>query len=222
VKFAPALVAVLSLAVASVPATAQAEDGAAAAEKREVVDLDSLLRGCAKMPGMTARFAEAKQIALLSVPLHSAGTVYFARGRGLVRHTTEPAKQSVLVTDKEVVLWDGKATRRMNLASSSAVETFARAFALILAADRPALEKRFDLRFRTGEAGAWSLALTPKAAELARVISSIELEGRGLVLSVLRVREANGDLSTTRFTDVDVAKRWSDDDADQAFRIPPS
>jgi len=214
------------LAAAWSPREAKADDHPSPpVENRpaQIADLDALLAGCAKMPGLLARFSEEKQIALLAVPLRAGGTLHFARGRGLVRHTIEPAKQSVLVTDKELVFWDGKATRRVSLASSVTVETFARAFSLILAADRPALEKSFTLSFHPeGQSGGWSLKLAPKGAELKGVISSIEIEGRGLVLSILKVREANGDVSTTRFFDVDTAKHYSDEDANRLFRVPPA
>ena len=201
------------------PAAALPPAAAAAAESK---DLDALLALCAKSPGLMARFAEDKQIALLSVPLRSEGALHFAPGRGLVRHTYKPSKQSVLVTDKELVFWDGKTTKRIALGSSASIETFARAFSLLLRADRAALEKDFALTFHAGDAGgAWSLDLVPTGAELKKVIASMKIEGRGLELSVLRVREANGDLTTTRFENVDAAKRYTDAELDRLFRVPP-
>lgn len=192
---------------------------APAAKADDVRTLDKLLEGCSRMPGLSARFVEEKQIALLAVPLRSSGTLHFARGRGLVRHTTEPSKQSVLIDDKELVVADGSNVRRIALSSSPTVETFARSFSMILAADRAALEKNFTLDFRPVNAG-WSLTLTPKAQELKSVIAAIELEGQGLVLSLLRVREANGDASTTRFSAVDVTRQYGAEEAARVFRVP--
>jgi hypothetical protein len=213
------------LASLMVPAAVQADTASASpsppdARASDVADLDGLLSACAKMPGLVARFNEEKQIALLAVPLRSSGTLHFARGRGLVRHTAPPSKQSVLVTDKELVFWDGKAVKRVSLASSATVDAFARSFSMILAADRAGLEKSFSIDFARG-GGSWTLKLVPKGADLKNVIGSIELEGRGVVLSTLKVREANGDVSTTRFTDVDTAKRYTDEEADRLFRLPP-
>jgi hypothetical protein len=54
------------------------------------------------------------------------------------------------------------------------------------------------------------------------VITSIELSGRGLTIGTLRVREANGDVSTTRFTDVDVQKHYGEEEADRVFKVPPA
>jgi 3-oxoacyl-(acyl-carrier-protein) synthase len=51
---------------------------------------------------------------------------------------------------------------------------------------------------------------------------SIELSGKGLEIATLTVRETNGDVSTTRFSDVDVAKHYSPREVEQLFRVPPS
>lgn len=217
------LALLIAVATSASPGARAAEPhpaaSAPAAKTDEVRSLDKLLEGCAKMPGLSARFVEEKQIALLAVPLRSSGTLHFARGRGLVRHTAEPSKQSVLIDDKELVIADGSNVRRIALSSSPTVETFARSFSMILAADRPALEKNFVLDFRPTSAG-WSLALTPRGQELKGVIAAIELEGQGLALTLLRIREANGDVSTTRFSAVDVAKQYGAEEAARVFRVP--
>jgi Outer membrane lipoprotein carrier protein LolA-like len=184
--------------------------------------LDALLERCARSPGLSAQFTEEKQIALLAVPLRSEGVLHFAPGRGLVRHTSKPSPQSVLVTDQDLVFWDGKTTKRIALGSSVTIETFAHAFSLLLTANRAALEKSFSLVFRADDAGdGWSLRLSPTGADLKKVIASIEIEGRGLDLSLLRVRETNGDVSTTRFSAVDAARKYTDAELDRLFRVPP-
>jgi hypothetical protein len=222
VRRALAIAAAL-VAIAIAGAGGRADAAPPAPKASESKGLDALLERCAKSPGLTARFVEDKQIALLSVPLRSEGALHFSPGRGLVRHTHKPSKQSVLVTDKELVFWDGKATKRVALGSSAPIETFARAFSLLLRADRAALEKDFVLTFHTKDApDEWSLDLVPIGAELKKVIASMAIEGRGLDLSVLRVREANGDVTTTRFEGVDAAKRFADAELERLFRVPPA
>jgi hypothetical protein len=215
-------IAAVALAAAVVFATDARADGTEA--DAPVADLDALLARCATVPGIYARFTEERQIALLAVPLRSDGTLHFARGRGLVRHTLRSARasQSVLVTDKELVVWDGRSTRRLRLGSDGAVDAFVQSFSFVLAGNRPALEKSYALAFRAGNAGGWTLSLAPTGAELKKVITTIELSGRGLTIGTLRVREANGDVSTTRFTDVDVQKRYGDEEADRIFKVPPA
>ena len=183
--------------------------------------LDGLLERSAKSPGLYATFTEQKQIALLAVPLRSEGTVHFDPARGLARHTLKPSPQSVLVTDKELAFWDGKTTKRMSLASSPTLETFARSFAMILTANRAALEKSFQLDFKPTGEDAYQLTLTPIAPELKKMLASITIAGRGLEVSTLTVREANGDVSTTQFAAVDAQKKYTPAEADRLFRVPP-
>lgn len=212
-----ALVAAVALGAAGA-ARAEAERAPAASDSKRI---DALLEQCAKSPGLLASFVEEKQIALLAVPLKAEGTIHFAPGRGLVRHTTKPSRESVLVNDKEIVLWDGKSTKRVALGSSVTIETFARAFSLLLGANRAALEKDFRLSYTELSGGAYRLRLEPKGQDLAKVITAIEIEGRGLDLSMLRVREANGDVSTTRFSGVDAAKKYDAAELERVFRVPP-
>ena len=183
--------------------------------------LDALLERSAKSPGLYATFTEEKQIALLAVPLRSEGTVHFDPARGLARHTLKPSPQSVLVTDKELAFWDGKTTKRMSLASSPTLETFARSFAMILTANRAALERSFQLDFKALSDDTYQLTLTPLAPELKKMLATITIAGRGLEVSTLTVREANGDVSTTHFAAVDAQKKYTPAEADRLFRVPP-
>lgn len=212
---------VLAFAGTAVIAHADATPSAHSAAPAAPVTLEALLERFAKSPGVTASFTEEKQIALLAAPLKVEGVIHYSPKRGLVRHATKPSKESVLVDDKELVYWNGKTVQRMNLGSTPVVGTLARAFAQLLAADRVGLEKEFVLSFHSLENGGYRVSLEPKGADLKKVISAIELEGRGIELSLLRVREKNGDVSTTRFSAVDVAKRYTDAELDRVFRIPP-
>ena len=91
-----------------------------------------------------------------------------------------------------------------------------------MTANRAALEKSFTLAFHAHDAGdAWDLVLTPTEPDLKKMISTIEIEGTGVELSLLRIREANGDVSTTRFSSVDAAKRYTDAELDRLFLVPP-
>ena len=68
---------------------------------------------------------------------------------------------------------------------------------------------------------AYALKLTPTAPELKKMLASITIQGRGLEVSTLIVREANGDVSTTHFASVDTQKKYAIAEADRLFRVPP-
>lgn len=210
------LVLCAALLAPALPGAAHADPPAASANT-----LDGLLARCAKSPGLLAQFTEEKQIALLAAPIRSEGTVHFAPTRGLARHVTKPSPQSVLVTDRELAFWDGRQVKRMSLASSPTLETFARAFAMILTANRAELEKSFALDFQPSGTDGYTLKLVPTGAELKKMLAGITITGRGLTVESLVVREANGDVSTTRFTSVDPQKTYTAAEADRLFRVPP-
>ena len=181
---------------------------------------EALFTDLARVSGVQAKFHEEKQIALLKAPLKSDGTLHFLRGRGLARHTLMPQKQSLLVTDRSIVFWDGKKTETIGLNSSSSLRSFAEAFSLLLAGDRRGLEKNFSIASEGDAKKAWTLRLTPKEESLKKIVALIEVRGDGRKIASLVVKESTGDVSTSTFSDVDLDHRYDDKEADAVFRTP--
>lgn len=190
--------------------------------------LDTLFVAFARSPGLLAKFREEKQIALLVAPLKSEGTVHFERTKGLARHTTAPQKRSLLLNNGALTVWDGTKTEVIQLTGQPALRAFADGFSMLLAADRQGLEKVFRLDL-TGDPrepkDKWKLRLVPLAPQLQKMIKELELVGKGdgtkgVVLESLRVAEANGDVSTTTFYDVDTNKKYTASEAAAVFRVP--
>jgi len=181
---------------------------------------DLLFAELAKVSGVAGKFKDEKQIALLKAPLRSEGTIHFLRGRGLARHTLAPQKQSLLVTERSIVFWDGKKTETIGLGASSSLKSFAEAFSLLLAGDRRGLEKSFTIATDGDAKKAWSLKLTPKDEALKKMVTAIEVRGDARSILSLVVRESSGDVSTSTFTEVDLDHRYEDKEADAVFRVP--
>ena len=57
--------------------------------------LERLLAGFASMTGMSARFVEEKQIALLARPIRSEGVLYFTAPGRLMRLVTSPTVSAI-------------------------------------------------------------------------------------------------------------------------------
>ena len=127
----------------------------------ETAGLDVLFAAFSKSPGLSAKFHEEKQIALLVAPLKSDGTVHFDRKRGLARHTLSPSKRSVLLEGGTLTVWDGTRTEIIHLSSQPSLRAFAEAFAMLLAADRAGLERAFQLEFMGDPRASWRLRLAP-------------------------------------------------------------
>lgn len=194
---------------------------AAALAPASSAELDVLFASLGKSPGLLAKFREQKRIALLSAPLKSEGTVHFDRTHGLAKHARTPSPKSVLLTPTSLSMWDGKKVESVSLATAPGLKAFADGFRMILAADRAGLEKNFEMHFFGDPNARWQLALTPRDAGLKKAVSSIELAGTKLELSSLTVKEANGDVTTTEFFDLNTAKKYSEAEAKDVFRVPP-
>jgi len=182
--------------------------------------LDTLFVAFGKSPGLFARFREEKQIALLVAPLKSEGTIHFERTKGLARHTLLPSKRSILLGGGALSSWDGTKTEVIQLASQPALRAFADSFSMFLAADRAGLEKVFRLELTGDPLGKWRLRLTPLTPQLQKIVKELEVAGQGVALSVLRVSEASGDVSTSTFSDVDTAKKYTAPELVAVFRVP--
>jgi outer membrane lipoprotein carrier protein LolA len=217
------LVAIAALALVAIDAPASRAEAPAPTDKpAPPAALDALFGAFGKSPGLYARFREEKQVALLVAPIKSEGTLHFERSKGLARHTNSPSKRSILLSGTTLLSWDGKKTETLDLKSQPSLRAVADSFGMLLAADRPGLERVFRLVL-TGDPGAkWRLRLSPISADLKKFVQEIEVSGERLVLTTLRVTEGNGDVGTTTFFDVDTSKVYSAAEAAALFRVPPA
>ena len=207
--------------LAGLALTTAVDAGGASTEPQSIDSVDSLFSVLARSPGFFARFHEEKQIALLVLPLKSDGTIHFDKQRGLARHTLSPQKQSVLLSGSTLTLWDGTKTETVPLQSSAPLRALAESFSLLLAADRPGLEKSFSLAFQAS-GKSWRLALVPTLADLKKLVSEVDVAGEALTPRTLVVREASGDESSMALSEVDLARRYTDREAAALFKVPPS
>ena len=183
--------------------------------------VDMLMREFANSPGLFARFHDEKQIALLTLPIVSDGTIHFAPQKGLARHTLKPTKQSVHLSGTTLTFWDGKKAESVSLKSSPALRAFADAFGMLLGADRAGLEKNFELVVYGDPKKTWRLRLVPKLADLGKILKEIDVRGDGVTVTTLTVREASGDASTSTFSEVNPKKVYTEAELNSIFKAPP-
>ena len=186
------------------------------------VTLPNLLQAFAQSPGVMAQFTEQKRIALLSAPLTSSGTLYYAQPGMLARHTTAPEPSILIVDPTQVRMFDGKRWEVIGLDAKPVVRLFVESFVRILQGDSVALQKLYTIDFKTLPAspGAWLLVLKPKIAPMDKLIDRLEVSGQQLVLNRLRIVEAGGDETVTDFHHVDPARRFTA--AEKAKFFPPA
>ncbi len=196
-------------------------DAGAAPASHNTVTLDGLFAQFRGIPGLFARYREDKHIALLAEPIVSEGTVHYAPPRRMARHTRTPSPAHVVLDAEALRFNDGTTTRQIDVGASPVVRALAESFLDVLAGDRAGLERSFLVDFRAGEGTAWKLGLVPRTPALLAVLTAIDFEGDGLVVSKMRIREASGDEGVTTFSDVDVAHRYSPEEAARIFRVDP-
>lgn len=180
---------------------------------------DALLEAFAHMPGLYARFHEEKHVALLSVPLESDGEIYFAPPGRLMRKVTSPTPSSALLEGDRLTLVSPGERRQLDLGDNAVVRGFVGAFRDVLAGDRAALERSYRVVYHA-EGEAFTLTLTPRRAELSRLLRTLTLRGTGRRLTSIHMVEANGDETTTTFSEVDAARRYSAAEQARIFRLP--
>jgi len=189
-------------------------------------DIEALLAGLSKAPGLYAHFREEKHITLLQQPLVSEGSLYFAPPSRFARHTDKPIASTLIIDGNQLQFGSADGQESMNLGTNPVARLFADAFVMLLSGNRPGLEKIFKMQLTPkagatgGASGEWKLVLTPRVAPMDKLIKELELRGRGLNLHELDVREASGDWTRTAFSDVDLNRRYTPAEQTKFFTLP--
>ncbi len=185
--------------------------------------IESVLASMARVRALRVRFHEEKRIALLSSPITSEGTIDFQRGEAgaptrMARRTLRPTRQVVLIDGSELRMSDGRTTSRIDLASQPVVRSFVDSFLQLLVGDRAALERTYTLSLEVAPSG-WTLVLRPRSAPLSTFLSEIRFEGGQAGLTSMVMTEVSGDVTTTRFSEVERDRRYDADEAARAFSL---
>ena len=79
---------------------------AAAAADPAPTELEALMEFFAESGGVRAHFQESRHLSILTDPIETTGTLYFAPSDRLARHTSRPYRSSVVVEAGRVSLGD--------------------------------------------------------------------------------------------------------------------
>lgn len=178
--------------------------------------LDRWFGELAKSPGLEARFEETKTLKLLRTPLESGGRLYFSPEGLFAKRTLSPRRTLLLLRDDDLLLADERGEKKFDLRREPRVGALVKSLSSVLRGDRAALERHYTLRFSEGARP--RLVLTPREAELEKLVTRLELTFVGRSLESIEVLEASGDLSRTRLLEVDAERRFSSEEKQHAFR----
>jgi hypothetical protein len=183
----------LLLAAATTGGAAQGTDGGPGAA------LDSLLTLMAQRRHGEADFSEKKYLSMLKQPLESSGLLIYDAPDHLEQRTSKPRPQSVVLDRGIVTLQIGQRRRVLRLADYPQLAPLIDSIRAILAGDRAALERAFELDF-SGTLAHWQLRLQPRDAQLAATLTRIEVQGEGDAVREVQVQQSDGDRSVMRIT----------------------
>ena len=177
------------------------------------------MRGMAGASGVEARFREEKQLALLSEPIESRGTLYFVPPNRLSRETREPSASRLVIDGDRVSFRDAAGGQAVDLSASPIAREYVANFVVLFGGDLDALRKRYEPHF-TADANGWTLELVPRAARLREFITRVTLSGRGRALERMEMIEAGGDRTTTWFEAVRTDRAFSPEELARIFSEP--
>jgi Outer membrane lipoprotein carrier protein LolA-like len=203
------------------PSSARAQESAPALSAKAPADAQALLRKMAEIPGLEAKFREEKKLALLKAPLVSEGRLFYKRGGYLARITEKPSPSTVRITPSALEVNNGDGFQRIDLRGRADIKLFVESFARVLAGDYAALSSLYTISFKPGSAPAerWTLTLVPKAGSLVHLVKSLELEGTGYAVQVIRVNETKGDSAATYVELVSAARSYTSDENQRLFGV---
>ncbi len=151
---------------------------------------------------MRTSFVELRGSPLLKAPLRISGEYRRPRADTLVRDVRSPyVETTTIVTGANgagdvTIARAGKSPRRFSLARAPELAALQASFGALLAGDRAQLERHYRL-VPQGTRAKWTLALTPKDAQLAKQVQAITLYGRGAELRCIETQPAKQPLQRT-------------------------
>lgn len=202
----------LAVALLSLGASLAAADDELAAP----LTLERFMGEISRTRGVAARFREIKELALLSEPLESRGSLYFAPPDRLARQIHSPAPSAMVINGDSLVVRDEAGEDRVDLAGNETARQFVDNFLVLFNGDLERLRQRYEVEFSADERR-WTLVLRPRARPMKYVIERIEMEGEGPALLRMSTTEVEGDVTRTLFEDVDTDRVFTPEELERLF-----
>ncbi len=183
-------------------------------------DARSLLEAMSQVSGLEAKFVERKKLALLKAPLVSEGRIYYTQGGYMARVVDKPLASTVRIGPTKLEVIDDGGRKDVDLRSRPDIKTFVGSFVHVVAGDYDALAKVYTLSFAAeGDAG-WLLTLVPTSPTLSKLVSKLEIRGRGYAVDSIRVLEAGGDSTEIELSSVDPEREFTAEERERLFGLP--
>ena len=173
----------------------------AAGALAQAMTVDALQRLLKTAPGGSViAFEETRESPWLAAPVLSKG-VMKSGAQGLEKSVEQPRRETWRILPDRVQHMAPGASAPSELMFSAApgVALLAGTLRRVVAGDLESLAQDYHLQ-PAGDERQWTLQLTPRRPEVARVVSRVELQGEGARLRVISIDEPRGERTTTRLS----------------------
>jgi outer membrane lipoprotein-sorting protein len=181
-------------------------------------ELEALMNQFASSGGVRAHFREIKHLALLSAPIESEGTLYFAPPSRLARYTSRPGKARVVINGERAAFHDPTGHQEVDLESSEVASHLVGNLVVLLRGDLPGLLTRHHVTLH-GDSQGWVLELEPRSRVVRSMIESIRIKGNGVGLLEMETRESSGDKTIMRFSQVETGVDFAAAELERIFSL---
>jgi len=164
-------------------------------------DVGALMDLLKNQKGGKATFHETRHMAILERPVETTGELVFTPPDKLEKRSTGLNAERMVVDRDTLSIERGSRRQVLALRDHPQVAVFIESIRGTLAGDRASLEKTYNLALE-GDARRWRLVLTPRDAQLTRIVTRIAISGAEAQVRRIEIEQADGDRSVMLVTPV--------------------
>ena len=151
---------------------------------------------------LCGRFDQQKQLVGLKKPVAANGRFCVLAGKGVLWRTLQPFPNTLRLTREEIVQFRGdRVVMRLDAKQEPAVRLINGVLFAVLEGDLSQLEALFEIDGSV-HGNSWNVVVKAREPSVAKVISSIALQGDAYVKSVV-ILEENGDRTAITFSSIE-------------------
>jgi outer membrane lipoprotein-sorting protein len=163
--------------------------------------IDDLMDALGENRLVSVAYTERKDLAALSVPLETVGTMTFKAPNYLKKVVTKPHWESYEISGDQVTINSDDGQQRLSLSEHPPIRAFVESLRATLAGDAAALQRYYRVTL-VGDSPSWTLRLDPLDDEMAQYVETIVIRGQqGRIVSI-DTHETNGDRSVVTIESV--------------------
>lgn len=178
------------------------------AQAADLTLLKSALDQLASHPQVRADFEQKRENPALATPQVSRGKLLFVIGHGMLWQTTDPYQETLALTGTRTARVDDQGHMQTVRNGDRGVAQVSQMLQGMLAGKPDEALRQFNVQAE-GIPAKWTLRFTPKQARMARVLTSITLDG-GQFLEGIGIALQSGENTTIRFSNTRAAGSLSE------------